>query len=59
MRVPLAIRFVVVSCPPIMVTMALAITSSSVNRSPSTSAFINEATSPSGRKSSLRMADLK
>ena len=39
-------RLVVVSWPPTMVTMQLAITSSSVNRSPSTSASSSAPTQP-------------
>ena len=44
---PLPIRLVVVSCPPTIVTMMLAITSSSVSRSPSTSASTSALISPS------------
>src|ERR1039458_4647858 len=44
---PLPIKFVAVSCPPIIVSMELAMISSSVSRTPSTSAFTREFTSPS------------
>ena len=53
---PLPIRFVVVSWPPTMVTMVLAMTSSSVSRAPSTSAVISEWIRPS-RGMPLLLAD--